>query len=366
MSRKIESDFQLPQALRSRIYFKGSCDLQRGLGSDEFPILTGWEDRTAMGKAPAGAKKTPKSVAVIAPPARLRRRLFRPGTLCLLASIVAAFVLYPVYRRWLPELDARPEYRISEARIALTPPPRWIPTDIIRQVFEQAGLTEPLSLQDPTLCERIAAAFHTHPWIDKVISVRKSWPARIHVDVSYRTPVAMVRGTDGFYPIDSHGTLLPGRDFAAADVDRYPIIDNVASVPVGRLGEAWGDPAVAEAAFLAAVLLQQEDSQQPWWERLQLAGIEVPSSVSPGDSIENMQFVLCTRGGSRILWGRGPGCQHPGELEVARKLERLAEFQKRYGRIDDEHGPWLIDIRQWDGIRKGLLSAAAPGSTPAR
>ncbi len=320
-----------------------------------------------MGKAPAGTKKTPKSVAVSIPPARpLRRRLFRPGTLCFLAFIVTGFVLYPVYRRWIPDLDSRPEYLISEARIALTPPPRWIPADIIQQVFEQAGLPRPLFLQDPTLCERIAAAFHTHPWIEKVVSVRKAWPARIHVEVLYRRPVAMVRGVDGFYPIDSQGTLLPGRDFAAADVDRYPIIDNVTSVPLGRLGEAWGDPAVAEAAFLASVLLQQEQSQQPWWERLQLAGIEVPSTVSPAESAENMQFSLRTRGGSRILWGRGPSCQHPGELEVARKLERLAEFQLRYGRIDDEHGPWLIDIRQWDGIRKGLLSAASPASVPPR
>jgi hypothetical protein len=320
-----------------------------------------------MGKTPTGTKKTPKSVAVSIPPVRpLRRRLFRPGTLCFLACLAAGIVLYPVYRRWIPDLDSRPEYLISEARIALTPPPRWIPADIIQQVFEQAGLSRPLSLQDPTLCERVAAAFHTHPWIEKVISVRKAWPPRIHVEVLYRRPVAMVHGGDGLYPIDSQGTLLPGRDFAAADVDRYPIIYNVKSVPVGRIGEVWGDPTVAEAAVLSTVLLQQEESQQPWWERLQLAGIEVPSGGRPAESAEDMQFSLRTRGGSRILWGRGPSSQHPGELEVARKLERLAEFQMRYGRIDDEHGPWLIDIRQWDGIHKGLLSAASSDAAPSR
>lgn len=186
-----------------------------------------------MGKAPAGTKKTPKSVALSPPVARpLRRRLFRPGTLCFLACIVTSIVLFPVYRRWIPELDSRPEYRISEGKIVLTPPPRWIPADIVRQVFDQAGLDGPMSLQDPTLCERIAAAFHTNPWIEKVVSVRKAWPARLYVDVIYRRPVAMVLGTDGFYPIDSEGTLLPGRDFAAADVDRYPIIENVTSVPL--------------------------------------------------------------------------------------------------------------------------------------
>lgn len=330
-----------------------------------------------MGKAPSATKKSPKpvpasSASAVPVPVRpsqvrsLRQRLFRPGTLCLLALIAGGFVLQPVVRRWLPDLATRPEYRISEGRIALTPPPRWIPADIIQQVFEQAGLDEPLSLQDPTLSERIAAAFHTHPWVEKVISVRKAWPARVYVDVVYRRPVAMVRGIDGYYPIDSSGTLLPGRDFTAADVERYPVLDNVASVPEGRLGENWGDPAVAEAALLAEVLLEQQEGQPTWWERLQLASIEVPAAPKNVESVDDLQFELRTRGGSKILWGRGPRSQHPGELEVARKLDRLAEFQQRFGQIDDEHGPWLIDIRQWDGIRKGLLSADASGTPTQR
>lgn len=327
-----------------------------------------------MGKAPSATKKSPKSVpassasAVVPVPVRpsqtrtLRQRLFRPGTLCLLALIASGIVLQPVVRRWLPDLATRPEYRISEGRIALTPPPRWIPADIIQQVFEQSGLEEPMSLQDPTLSERIAAAFHTHPWIERVISVRKAWPARVYVEVVYRRPVAMVRGIDGYYPIDSAGTLLPGRDFTAADVERYPVLDNVASVPEGRLGENWGDPAVAEAALLAEVLLEQQEGQPTWWERLQLAAIDVPGAPKNVESVDDLQFELRTRGGSKILWGRGPRSQHPGELEVTRKLDRLAEFQQRFGQIDDEHGPWLIDIRQWDGIRKGLLSADASGT----
>ena len=330
-----------------------------------------------MGKSPSATKKSPKplpaSSASAGPvPARptqvrsLRQRRLRPGTLCLLALLAGGFVLQPVVRRWLPDLATRPEYRISEGRIALTPPPRWIPADIIQQVFEQSGLDEPLSLQDPTLSERIAAAFHTHPWIEKVISVRKAWPARVYVDVLYRRPVAMVRGNDGYYPIDTSGTLLPSRDFTAADVERYPVLDNVVTVPEGRLGEHWGDPAVAEAALLAEVLLEQQEGQPTWWERLQLAAIEVPTAKKNMESADDLQFELRTRGGSKILWGRGPRSQHPGELEVARKLGRLAEFQQRFGQIDDEHGPWLIDIRQWEGIRKGLLSADASRSSTLR
>lgn len=96
------------------------------------------------------------------------------------------------------------------------------------------------------LSERVAAAFYTHPWVQEVRSVRKSYPARIHVDVVYREPVAMVKGVDGDHPID-RSILLPARDFSDADIERYPVIERVASVPMGKLGESWGDPAVSGA-----------------------------------------------------------------------------------------------------------------------
>jgi hypothetical protein len=117
------------------------------------------------------------------------------------------------------------------------------PAEIVAgQVFSTTGLGEQLSLLDPTVSERVAAAFHTHPWIERVISVQKRWPARLVVDVIYREPVAMVRGIDGFYPVDRHGILLPARDFNARDVQTFPVIEQVTSAPAGRLGKTWATP----------------------------------------------------------------------------------------------------------------------------
>ena len=316
-----------------------------------------------MAKSPG----TPRKKVVKAPEAppkpvvKSRSRVFRPRQLIKAACVALGLLLIPVAGRFLPSLNNRPEYRVGPDQVTISPPPRWIPPDLTRQVFERAGLSTAESLQDPSLSERVAAAFHTHPWIQKVVSVRKSFPARVHVEVVYREPVAMVRGIDGHYPVDRYGILLPARDFADADVDRYPVIERVASVPMGKLGESWGDPGVNGAAELAAVLNKEHDGKT-WWKELDLASILVPRRVALLDSADELQYELRTTGGSEIAWGRRPDSSHPGELTVAQKIQRLVDFQSDYGGFDDQHGPYQIDIRPWQGIQRGVL-AREPGNT---
>lgn len=287
-----------------------------------------------------------------------RRVLFRPKTLVAMAAAAAIGLLVPLGRQITPALASRPEFQLTPATVTLPPAPAWIPQNLAGQVFNTAGLGDTLSLLDPTVCERVAAAFHTHPWIERVVSVQKRWPARIVVDVIYREPVAMVRGIDGFYPVDRHGILLPARDFSALDVQAFPVIEQVTSAPVGRLGEAWGDPAVTAAARLAEVLLQNADQTHNWWQLLNLAAIVVPQNVTLPESADELQFELRTKGGSRILWGRGPDSRNPAELNVTGKLQRLRELHTRYGSPDGKRDQWLIDIRPLQGIDRRMLSAS--------
>ena len=302
-------------------------------------------------------KKNPKVVEVVAAPShRVRQWFFQPRQLATAAVLAIGLVMIPVARRSLPDLNGRSEYQVGAAQVAITPPPRWIPPDLTQQVFERAGLDEKESLQDPSLSERLAAAFHTHPWIEKVVSVRKSYPARIVVEVVYREPVAMVRGVDGHYPVDRHGVLLPARDFSDSDVERFPVIEGVASVPMGNLGESWGDPSVTGAAELAAVLTRQDAEGKSRWQEFELASILVPRRVALTKDADELQYELRTAGGSQILWGRGPNSKHPGELTVAQKIQRLCDFHDVYSGFDDQHGPYQIDIRPWQGIQRGVLA----------
>ncbi|HAD61173.1 MAG TPA: hypothetical protein DCG12_18180, partial [Planctomycetaceae bacterium] len=61
-------------------------------------------------------------------------------------------------------------------------------------------------------------------------------------------------------------------------------------------------------------------------------------------------------GGSRIVWGRPPGTQHPGELSVEKKIARLAEYQRQYDGFDSGPAAVSIDIRDWQGTRRSLLA----------
>jgi hypothetical protein len=317
-----------------------------------------------MAKATGGSKKraakTTASAVAAAPPKR-RLTFFRPRRLMLAAGVGLTALLLPLAVRQLPSIHERSEYRITAAQISLTASPRWVPPDLATEVFSTGGFSDRESLQDDSLAERIAAAFHTHPWVERVVSVKKSFPARVHVDVIYREPVAMVRGIDGHYPVDRHGVLLPARDFSDADVARYPVIERVASVPVGHLGEPWGDPVVHGAAELAAELCRAGSDGQSWWKSLDLAAILVPRRVVLEGQQEDLEFGLRTAGGSEILWGHSPGTKFPHELTPTQKLQRLADYRHDYGGFDDQHGPYQIDIRPWQGIGRTTLARETDG-----
>ena len=309
---------------------------------------------TGRKKAPKAAASPPPTPVIVT--SRAKSWFFRPRQLMITAAVAMTMIMIPVLARRMPKLNDRPEYRIGSEQVSISTPPAWIPSDLAQQVFVRAGLEENQSLLDATLSERVAAAFHTHPWVQEVRSVRKTFPARMHVEVIYREPAAMVKGVDGYYPIDRHGILLPARDFSDADIERYPVIERVASVPMGKLGESWGDPAVSGAAELAATLNAKRDGKDSWWSELELTAILMPRRVALIEDADELEYELRTKGGSEILWGRGPNSRHPGELAVAQKLQRLSEYQRDYGGFDDAHGPYQIDIRPWQGIDRGMLA----------
>ena len=303
---------------------------------------------TGRKKAPKAAASPPPTPVIVT--SRAKSWFFRPRQLMITAAVAMTIIMIPVLARRMPKLNDRPEYRIGSEQVSISTPPAWIPSDLTQQVFVRAGLDENQSLLDATLSERVAAAFHTHPWVQEVRSVRKTFPARMHVEVIYREPAAMVKGVDGYYPIDRHGILLPARDFSDADIERYPVIERVASVPMGKLGESWGDPAVSGAAELAATLNAKREGKDSWWSELELTAILMPRRVALIEDADELEYELRTKGGSEILWGRGPNSRHPGELAVAQKLQRLSEYQRDFGGFDDPHGPIQIDIRPWQGI----------------
>lgn len=280
----------------------------------------------------------------------IHRRLFRPKLLLAAALIILGVASFPSLQKLLPDLSQRAEYRVRASQIQVTQPPHWVPHDFVEQVVQQANLSQEMSLLDDNLTQEIAEAFQLNPWVDQVESVRKSVPGTVEVKLTYRRPVAMVQVKQGMYPIDGQGVLLPPENFSVADTKLYPLIANVFSTPQGPAGTPWGDVVVVGAARLANELA-------PHWKKFQLAAIVCPRSSSSEPALDDGQYALTVAGGSRIIWGRAPGSDHPGELSTEQKVGRLNKYVTLFGGFDRPHGPYEIDIRHWQEIVRRPFTA---------
>ena len=281
------------------------------------------------------------------PTGQLLSWLFQPNLLLALSCVVAAWVFIPKLGVRFPDLHDHQQYRLQTARIEITPPPRWVPTDLAEQVARRARLPDEISLLDKDITRRVAEAFERHPWVKGRVRVSTSVPARMRVELEYREPVAMVRvaSAAGLFPIDAEATLLPSADFAPAEIPKYPLIENVKTAPLGAEGTVWKEVRVIAAARLAVLL-------KPYWQQFGLQSIRVPESSDNQLAWEDLNLQLATRGGSRVIWGRAPGAKHPGELPADKKIDRIKFYLKHHGPFDAAHGPYEYDITQWRDISR--------------
>lgn len=291
---------------------------------------------------------------------KLLRAIFQPKRLLLLAIVASVPFWQPLVGRFLPDLSDQPEFLVSGSEIEVNALPHWVPADLVAQVLEVAKLPPQLSLLSPELTEQLAHAFAQHPWVARVVEVRKqSSPPRLQVTLEFREPVCMVEMRDGLYPLSADGTLLPSRDFSLAETAHYIKIQNVRSTPSGPEGTPWGDPTVAGACRLA-------ESLRDHWADLQLKAIRAPKRTTAEVDLDELEYSLVTDGGSSILWGRAPGVDRPGELTVTQKIGRLEKYLADFGSFDRPAGPYEIDIRHWQQISRRRLAEDRNAVDPAK
>ena len=265
-----------------------------------------------------------------------------------MSLIAGACALWPYVLQKLPPLGARPEYRISFSQVQVIPAPEDpVPANLVEQVSDLSGMPSELSLLSEGLTAEIAQAFRRHPWVSRVIRVHKSFPAAIVVELEYRKPVVMAQVQGGRIPLDAQGVVLPTSDFTTSDSHRYPLIQNVVNRPKVRPGNQWNDPGILAATRLAAFL-------GPHWKALKLDAISL-SRITSTTEADDVILELVGTGGSKIVWGRAPGSDHPGELEPIQKIRRLEKYLVDYGDYNHPHGPYEIDIRHWQEISRRPL-----------
>jgi hypothetical protein len=271
----------------------------------------------------------------------LARWFLGPAIVLLVLAGIASYFLFPKALEFLPDLSHRPEYVIKPDDIHFTDAPPWVPRTFLRQVVRKGELPEELSMLDAQLVDDVAAAFQKHPWVERVVSVRKEFPHRVTVVLEYRKPAACVVTSAERFAIDKNAVLLPPPDLPPAE-DEFPMITNVHSSPPTEAGSTWHDRTIEDAAKIA-------DALGPSWKKLQLRSIEIPAAPENAKP-EDLIYALRTTGGSRIIWGRAPGGDHPGELTAEQKIGRMEEYLARKGNFTDAQGPLEIDIRHWKEI----------------
>lgn len=281
--------------------------------------------------------------------------LLGTGRPVLIVLVVMGVLCGGGYVAWVklkPQILGSPEYRVGPEQVEITPVPPWIHTDIRAEVFRNPTLDGSLSLMDDALTERLAKAFAQHPWVAKVESVAKQFPALVKVSLVYRQPVCMVEVQGGLLPVNEEGVVLPSTadDFSPLEASRYPRLVRIDRMPVVATGAHWGDPRVVGAAEIAAAL-------GPAWERMKLHRIETldvdpaakaaeKAATDSGRRAPEPIFAIFTRAGSRIVWGYAPGANMLGEVPAAEKIARLEKYLADNDTFDAPQGKRQeLDVR---------------------
>jgi hypothetical protein len=297
-----------------------------------------------------------------APTGGLLAAIFRPSrrwALLLVASLIvggAAWGGYTVWQQIRGEVAASDDYRLTPEQIEITPPPPWVRGDVKSEALRSAGIDAPLSILDEDLVQRIQTAFSLHPWVASVGRVSKRHPAHVDVELVYRRPVAMVEvhenGSDGLYPVDIDGVLLPSNDFSPLEARGYPRLAGVETNPLGTVGSRWGDPVVSGGARIAMALSAH-------WAEWKLWSIRWLKPTSGSDPSAPADFELVTGAGQTIHWGAAPANEPPGEPTSDQKVAQLKTFVDQRGSLDDPAAKNL-DLSQPGGAARTAKAADSP------
>lgn len=211
---------------------------------------------------------------------------------------------------------------VAFADIECAPPDGMTRQEFLQEAQYLAELPDRLELVESETPGRIARALALHPWVAKVKQVKLAPQGKVTAELMYREPVVAA----GRPPraVDGNGVLLP----RGANVKGLPTVSTAVAPPGGRAGQRWSDVRVRAAAQVVALL-------RPRLNALGLGGCK----VEVGEGEVTLEGAKC-----RLIWGRPPDAEKPGEASALVKLRRLPEVESLAG--------WQWDLRPADGVKK--------------
>lgn len=208
-----------------------------------------------------------------------------------------------------------------------------------RLAIEPRDLPERLSALEGGVASRIAQAYARDSWVEEVHRVTIGYPNRVNVDLVPRTPVAFVQVGSAYYWVDRHGVCLPGEWHGNMPEGTGLVFITGAREPVPMAGQSWLDEGVRAGAETALIL--KDDVRA-----LGITAVDV-SNINGRRNPHQSEIALLTNRYTRILWGRPPYTDRPGELAPEAKRRQLLEAARR-GYLA---GRGTVDVRFPDLIR---------------
>ena len=200
-----------------------------------------------------------------------------------------------------------PTHQVSAASLRLVKGPAWMTPAILAEL--DVGLLDPefpqqFSLLDDGVLRRIAAAYETCVWVERVERIVKHDPRvdasrpPLEIYLKFHRPAAFVESRGGFCLVDSGGVRLPGvyREPRLGGVELL-VISGVTSGPP-NVGQVWSDARLDAGVRVA-------EAVGPKRRLFHLASVDV-SNVGGRSDPRETEIALFTDNGTRIKWGKAP------------------------------------------------------------
>lgn len=223
---------------------------------------------------------------------------------------------------------------VTADMIELIDAPTWMSENIRVQVREAAAEHIAADPMDGKSLRQTAEVLRNDPWVKDVIQVARRSGGRVLVSASYRRPVAVVQGFDGYRLIDAEGVCLPGV-YPQTQVDAMGlvVVTGVASAPPGVPGDVWPGADVQAGLSLIRLL-----AHEPYMDKIH------SFDVGQRDERGRLRLELHTANGT-VRWGLPPGQENAIEPVAQVKLGWLRQLAQRdaalstNGQIVEIYGP---------------------------
>jgi len=264
---------------------------------------------------------------------QLSKFIANPLVLILVITAGGLTLAGKFWTQYRASLLSDPTLLVGAHRVQITDTPPWLPPQSQNQLLLDLALAD-RSLLDPELVPTTVAALQQHPWVEEVVSVRKSLRG-LQAELRYRRPLLVELPDRQVMAINTDGAVLAdqGLDRQGARQLLRIAVQDLVKAPL-QAGAGWPDQRVRWAAQLA-------DKLHPRQETLGLAGIYVRggspaphTAEPPAGPNAPAEFFLWTTGRNEVIWGARPGEEVAGEANAADKLLALDRFVREHGPLD--------------------------------